>query len=523
MQKEYTLTSQNVDIISEEIGKFLKEKKQSKEDIIKTRLNVETALLYWLENGLAGETFTVEYRKRFVRCAISLVLKGRCCDPLQNTDAEIAGYMSELQGNLGLATSFKYIHGKNIYSVKLPLQSMGNITKIGVAIIASVITWQLSMFLPKEIVAAINANVIDPTFGMIMGLVKAVATFLIFFNVCSAISSMGDLTTLSKLGKGLFKRAQIYNVFWLIIGTLIGIFAFGTVNFSGGLTLALLGDIYKMVLGIVPQGLLDPFVSGNTLQVLFLAVCTGILLLMLDRENGDLSWIFKQCNALLMNAISYFCVVVPVIIYLSLTGILLSGDFSDILGCWKILAIGYAAGILVIFADTLWSALENHFNIKQHFMRVMPVTLLAYTTASTAACIPLMTKTLEEEGVEDAYKDFALPFSQTIVKVGEVVGFPIAILGLLMVYNQNISVSSLILNMFSYLLLAQTLPPVPGGGISVMTLLVLQAGLPKEAVATYLTLDLFFDMLETCCSKTAIMNNVFACAKKEGKLQTKSI
>ena len=51
--------------------------------------------------------------------------------------------------------------------------------------------------------------------------------------------------------------------------------------------------------------------------------------------------------------------------------------------------------------------------------------VLAFTTASTAACIPLMTKLLKDDGVDDGYRDFALPFSQTVVKTGEVIGFSV--------------------------------------------------------------------------------------------------
>ena len=450
MQKNYTLTEANIDKVSEEVVLYLKEKKQKKEDIIRARLNLETVLLFWLENGFANETFTIDCRKRFVRCEIRLILQGRYCDPLQKSDDEIAEYMATLHGNLGLATTFKYVHGRNVYDIKMPLLAMNHITKICIAIFASVVTWQLLSLLPKEVVTAINTNVIDPTFAMILGLIKAVASLLIFFNVSTAICSMGDLTTLSKLGGRLMERAQIHNIFWLIFGTLVAIFVFGTVDFSGGITFAMLGDIYKMVLGVIPSNLFEPFVSGNTLQVLFLAVCTGILLLMLDRETGDLIKIFRQCDALLITGIGYFCVFVPVIIYLSFTSILLGGDFgSSILNCWKIIVAAYVVGLITIFGETSWCALENKFNIKNHFMRIMPISLMAYTTASTAACVPLMGKTLREEGVDENYNNFALPFSQTFCVSGTVVSIPISILGLLAVYGQSMSVSGLILNMVS--------------------------------------------------------------------------
>lgn len=520
MGKSYFLTTENIDVISEEVFKFLQEQKLVKEDVIRARLSVETALLQWLEHGNEGREVTVECTKRFHRPVIRLVMEGPMCNPVHFSEQDDAlEYVTTLQGNLGLSVVYEYDRGRNLYDVKLPLPAMGSTLKMALAIVASLLTWQLMQFAPANVTAGICANVIDPTFNMLVGLIAAVTTLLIFFNVCSAICGMGNLNTLSELGGGVMKRAQLHNVVWLIVGTVVAALTFGVVDYSGGLTLSMLGDIYKMALGVVPGSVLEPFVSGNTLQVLFLAACSGILVLILGQQIRHLTDVIREVNIFLMTAISYFCYVVPVIIYLSFTGILLSGEFDSFMNSWKTMAVAYGVGLFAIFGETLWCALESKFDIKQHFARVLQVTVLAFTTASTAACIPLMTKLLKDDGVDDGYRDFALPFSQTVVKTGEVIGFSIAVLGMLSVYNQTISVSGLIVNMLSYLLLAQTLAPVAGAGISVMTLLLLQAGLPKEAVATYIAMSLFVDMVATCLNKTSVMNAVFTCAKKDGKIK----
>ena len=93
----------------------------------------------------------------------------------------------------------------------------------------------------------------------------------------------------------------------------------------------MLGDIYKMALGVVPGSVLGPFVSGNTLQVLFLAACSGVLVLILGQQIRHLTDVIREVNVFLMTAISYFCYAVPVIIYLSFTGLLLGGEFDSFL------------------------------------------------------------------------------------------------------------------------------------------------------------------------------------------------
>ena len=51
----------------------------------------------------------------------------------------------------------------------------------------------------------------------------------------------------------------------------------------------------------------------------------------------------------------------------------------------------------------------------------MPISLLAFTTGSTAACIPAMNKTLKDEGVNLNYRDFALPLCQILCPAGIVI------------------------------------------------------------------------------------------------------
>ncbi|MBQ0067043.1 MAG: hypothetical protein KBS60_02470, partial [Phascolarctobacterium sp.] len=72
-------------------------------------------------------------------------------------------------------------------------------------------------------------------------------------------------------------------------------------------------------------------------------------------------------------------------------------------------------------------------------------------------------------------------------------------------------------------LLAQTVPPVTGASISIMILILAQINIPQELIAPFISIDFFLNMMRTCVGKTAVMNNVFACAKKEGKIETKNM
>ncbi len=520
MKKIFSLTTENIDKISQELFEFLQAEKQVKEDVIRARLSVETALLHWLEHCNDGKSVTVDCCKRFNRFVIRLAMKGDLCDPVHlNEEDEAIEFITALQGNLGLSAAYKYEYGFNIYTIKLPMLAIGSSVKIGLAIVLAVLTWLLVGMIPPQIGIYFRSYVIDPTLNMLMGLVAAVATFLIFFNVCSAICGMGNLATLSRLGGGLMKHCQLKDFAALLVGTVAGLLMFDVLDFSGGFSLELLGNVYKMFLGVVPNNLLAPFINGNTLQVLFLAVSFGTVLLILDQQVKGVKSIICEINILLMTIIDYCCDLLPLMVYLSFTSILVSGAVNSVLSVWKVIAVFFVVcGVLTLF-DTHLTALRNHFDIKKHFARVMPISVLAFTTCSTAACIPAMNKTLKDEGVDTKYRDFALPLCQMMVVPGTASVFIIIVLGLLSVYHHTLSCPELVVLMLSVYLTALATPPVAGGDISVMTLLLMQVGLPKETVATYIAISLFSNMIGTCLNKTVVMNSVFACAARDGKIR----
>ena len=63
-----------------------------------------------------------------------------------------------------------------------------------------------------------------------------------------------------------------------------------------------------------------------------------------------------------------------------------------------------------------------------------------------------------------------------------------------------------------------TVPPVYGGAIAAIFLVLSQLNIPQELITICISMDFFLDMMTTSVSKTNVMNTVFDAAKQEGKL-----
>ena len=97
-------------------------------------------------------------------------------------------------------------------------------------------------------------------------------------------------------------RAPISLVFAIVIGTI----AFRVVEFGGGMDFSVLKTIFQMLVGIVPGSLLQPFIDGNTLQIIFLALTSGIIILILDQQAKGVISFVNELSTIFMTAVTYF-------------------------------------------------------------------------------------------------------------------------------------------------------------------------------------------------------------------------
>lgn len=519
MRKTYSLTTENIDILSADIQAFLQQQKQRQEHIIKARLSAETALLRWLECGYQNAEVTLECKNWLGRPIVRILMEGNPCDPLEAAD-DYENYFNLILVNIGNIVTFQYTRKTNIIEIKLPFKPFAMWQKNLIAVICSVITWAVVSMLVPSISGIMNTYFVTPTFKMLIGLIKGIASFMIFFNVLDAICHMGNLNTLSQMGSKVIARAEKNNIIATLLTAIVCFVGFDVVNTGGSFNAETMHQLYKIILDIVPSSLIKPFMDGNTLQILFISVFGGILLLILGQQTPIIFKTISELNSLFMLAIARSCVLIPLIVYLSFTSLLLSNKFMLLLKMWKIFLVIYGVGIVFMILEFLYTAFTNGFNLKNYFSKISPVAFLAYTVGTTMPCVPFMAQTFTKCKVDEHYRDFAFPLCQILNKPGHIIGMMAAVIGLIDLVGVTLSLSGFIIIIFNIFLLAQTAPPVKGGTISVLLLILANMNIPQEYIASIISVDYFFSMMRIEVNMTSIMHTVFTIAKQGNKLGT---
>ena len=171
--------------------------------------------------------------------------------------------------------------------------------------------------------------------------------------------------------------------------------------------------------------------------------------------------------------------------------------------------------MLIIF--TKINLLKFYFKIKDLF-------LFAFSTASSAATIPITLKTVEEKlGVEKSVGSFTVPLGATINMDGTAIMQGVATVFIANAYN----IELLLVDYLSVILVA-TLASigtagVPGVGLIMLTMVLNQVGLPVEGIALIIGIDRILDMTRTAVNVTGDATISCLVAQSEKKIDYKKI
>lgn len=477
-----------------------------KRDVIRIRLSLEEILGVWLDK-LEGAFVLYKTVQKFGRLTIEVCVEGMQIGV--DEDAQGVLFSSRLLSQAGLALDYSYKDGRNCLICYPPQKAhIGQMAGLVIAILAALFLGGVTRILPEEVKNS-AVGITEPIFNTILGILRAISSPMIFLAVCWGIISMGDLATVGKIGKRLITRMVIST---FAIGTVFILLASPFFEIVWGKNEAAFGgfaDIYTMVLGIVPSDIVSPFLEGNALQIIFLGVCTGIALLVLGQRVSVLQDVIVQANEVvhfLMEAIGRF---VPVFVFLSIFNLMLFDAGVTFWGIIKVFALAIPGCLLLILFYVFMVAARFRISPVLLVKKLLPTYLIALSTASSAAAFATNLETCTNRlGIPDKVANFAIPLGQVVYKPGGVICFLTMALCTAEEYNTEITVMWLVTAVLTVGLLAMAAPPVPGGALSIFTVMFMQLNIPGEAIAIAVALNSILDFIMTSSGLTCLQAEV---------------
>jgi len=393
-----------------------------------------------------------------------------------------------------------------------------------------------------------TTNWIAPFGKIFINLLKLIAVPLVLSSLITGVASLSDLKKLSRIGG---KTITIYIVTTTIAVT-IGLVSVNLLK--PGETVpedmkVKLQETYKSaasgkleaadqikerrplqpIVDMVPSNFFSSASNNrNMLQVVFVAIIIGIALIqipknkarpVLDFMEGINDLVIKLVdNIMLMAPIGVFALIADTIT--SIAGDNLNNvlELLSALGFYMLVVI-IGLTIQMVFTYTAVLKIFSNMSLKKFYQGIAPAQLLAFSTSSSAATLPVTMERCEDElGVSEEVSSFVLPLGATINMDGTALYQAVAAVFIAQTLGMDLTLGAQLTIVLTAVLASIGTAAVPGAGI-IMLIIILEAiGVPSAGIALILGVDRILDMMRTVTNVTGDASVAVAVASSEGQI-----
>ena len=495
---QYIFSNTQINQACQQVEKALVAYGVERREALRIKLTFEEILLEYQENLGEDASFLVQCSSRFSAIRVAVTVPGAPLDPMDKTE-ENASVMRELLAGLGLAPTWSYKNGKINIVLLAKKKPLSCTVKMVVSIILAIITGFLLTLLPENISSGINDYLLTPVTNAITGLISAVSGPLIFLSVLGSICSMGNTETLGKIGSKTIKVILLYMTVIVALMT-----AFGSLFYHveiGSKSASSFSQVLDLIYDIVPSNLFEPFITGNALQLIFIAVIVGLAMLVLSSKVSGIFALVEQLRSIVQTIMSGLASMLPLLIFVIFAGMISNGNLGTILSSWKIMAVIMLLMVIYYAVNLLRLSLTKKISPALLFKKAWPTLLIALTTASSAAAFSTNIRDANNKfGIDKKLVEFGIPIGQVLFKPGfAALLFGVGI-GFAESSNIPITLPWLVISFITTLLISFAIPPVPGGAMMVFTIVFTQLGIPMEVMGVAIAINAVADFPLTACN-----------------------
>lgn len=524
------LSSACVDDFSQRIYELFLELGLERKDALRLRLSAEETMLCWLAALGEGHSCTLQVESRLGTSRMTLTAAGDRAAPGETAEQESFGEADsaldfpvgalKMMEALNLSFSYSYDEGENRISFLVPKKKRrSSLHNLLIAIAAALLCGSGINLLPGAVGSFFIDVLLTPFFDTYMGILGAMAGPMMFLTVLMGIVSIGDMATLNRIGKRLLLTYMGIQFLLVIPAVLAGLPFFGLSVDAGGDAKALSLQVITLILDIVPNNILQPFLDGNSLQIVFEAAVAGLAILLMKQQLRFVTDFADDINSLVMLIMRAIGTMAPAFIFICVLEMTLSGMLGKILGANRFILFFMTCYVLYLVTALTILCVKMGLSPKQAVGKLVNTFILALTTASSTASFGTIMETCHKKlGINPKLSNFGVPLGMVLFAPMLTLGF--AAMGLFMLEQSGIqpTMSAVGALMILSVLLAVAAPPVSGGVIACFTILFAQLGISTEHIAVAIALSTIYDYLATAGNVMGIQIILTLLADREGLL-----
>ena len=418
--------------------------------------------------------------------------------------------------------------------------------------------WQiiigLTLGLVYGIIAASNgwgsftSDWIAPFGTVFMSLLKLIAVPLVLASLITGVASLSDLKKLSRIGG---KTIGIY-VSTTAVAVTIGLISVNFLQPGDKVpdqmkeklqqtykedASARAGSAQKVknrgplqpIVDMVPSNFFSSASSNrNMLQVVFVAIFVGIGLIQIPKDKGKpVLDFFEGLNDVVIKLVDLIMLMAPIGVFALIAQTInkIAGDdlsqVLELLGALGYYMIAVILGLIIHAGITYTGLLKfmSKMPLKTFYKGIAPAQLLAFSTSSSGATLPVTMDCCEEElGVSEEVSSFVLPLGATINMDGTALYQAVAAVFIAQTLGMGLGIGAQLTIILTAVLASIGTAAVPGAGIIMLVIILEAVSVPSAGIALILGVDRILDMMRTVVNVTGDASIAVIVADSEGQL-----
>lgn len=358
---------------------------------------------------------------------------------------------------------------------------------------------------------------IFPTYGQALKplgdafirMIKMIVVPLIFSSLIMGIAGTGDFKKLGRLGGKALIWFEVATTLALFVGLAVANFfqpGAGVAMATGADTTTVAAaakktiDMTQMMVNIVPTNVVDAMGRGDMLQIIFFSTFFGVAAAHMGEKGKPVVNLAISVAEIMFQFTNYVMKLAPIGVFALISFTVGKFGLGMLLPLAKLIGSLYFALVLFILLLLGMASLIIRMNFF-HLLRALkePI-LIAFSTASSEAALPIAMEKLEQFGVPKHIVTFVLPTGYTFNLDGSTLYSALAVIFIAQVYNIDFPLSTQLVMLVTLMMSTKGIAAVPGASLIVIAGTAAAFGLPVEGIGIILGVDRILDMARTACN-----------------------
>lgn len=388
---------------------------------------------------------------------------------------------------------------------------------------------------------------ISPFGTIFINLLKLIAVPLILASLIKGISDLKDISKIKTMG---LRTITIY-LCTTLVAVIIGLSIVNLVKPGEGMPQDTIEKIkvkyandagvtdklakaaaqkdagpLQPLVDIFPSNIFKAFAEASMLQIIFFSILVGLCLLLVgEKKAKPLVKFFDSLNEVVMKMVDLIMLFAPYAVFALLANVIIAFDDTEILVKLLMYAICVVVGLMLLIGFYLVLVAVYTKKSPLWFLKqISPAQLLAFSTSSSAATLPVTMERVEEHiGVDKEVSGFVLPVGATVNMDGTSLYQGIAAVFIMQViWPEGATFTNQLVIIFTAVLASIGSAAVPSAGIVMLVVVLETINFPAEllpiGIALIFAVDRPLDMCRTVVNVTGDATVSMMVAKSLDKL-----